>query len=230
MMKVELRPFCGWPVCLALACVAIGQSAQAARRDPSGVRTILMLGDSLTDGYGLERSQAYPALVQQRIRAAGLPFEVVNAGVSGDTTAGGLRRLPRYLDRKIDVLVVALGINDAFRGVPLSGMRSNLQTIIDRTKAKNPKVQLIIAGMQLPVYGAEGYVQAFGQMFGELATENKAALIPYLLVGVGGDPNLNLGDRIHPNAAGQRILAETVWGVLEPVLRKAAAAPVASVN
>ncbi len=189
-----------------------------------------MLGDSLTDGYGLSRSQAFPALIEQKIRAAGLRYDVINAGLSGDTTAGGLRRLPRYLDRRIDVLVLELGINDAFRGVPLSEMRSNLQAIIDRTRAKNPNVQIVVAGMQLPLYGADDYVRAFGQMYVDLAEKNNAALIPYLLAGVGGDPSLNLSDRIHPNAAGQRVLAETVWRVLEPVLRKATTAPVATVT
>ena len=219
--------------CLALAAgltLARVQSSEAARRDASGVRTILMLGDSLTAGYGLDRSQAFPALIAQKIRAAGLRFEVINAGVSGDTTAGGLRRLPRYLDRKIDVLVIELGINDAFRGVPLTEMRRNLQAIIDRTRARNPNVQVVIAGMQLPLYGADDYVRAFGQMYGDLAEKNNAALIPYLLIGVGGDPSLNIGDRIHPNAAGQRVLAETVWQVLEPVLRKATTKPLAGVT
>ena len=109
-------------------------------------------------------------------------------------------------------------------------MRSNLQGIIDRVRAKNPSVQIVIAGMQLPLYGADSYVRAFGEMYTELAEKNRAALVPYLLEGVGGDPNLNLRDRIHPNAAGQRILAENVWRVLEPVVQKAAAAPAAGVN
>lgn len=219
--------------CVALAatvCLASVQSSDAARREASGVRTILMLGDSLTDGYGVSRREAFPALVAEKIRAAGLRYEVINAGVSGDTTGGGLRRLSRFLDRRIDVLVLELGINDAFRGVPLDQMRSNLQTIIDGVKAKNPNVQVIIAGMQLPLYGADSYVRSFGEMFGELAEKNHAALIPYLLLGVGGDPSLNIGDRIHPNAAGQRVLAETLWRVLEPVLRGATAAAPARVD
>ncbi len=206
------------------------QSNAASRREPSDMRTILMLGDSLTDGYGLSRSQAYPALVAQKIRAAGLDYEVINAGVSGDTTAGGLRRVSQYLNRKVDVLVLELGINDAFRGIPLEQMRANQQAIIDRVRAKNPKVQVVIAGMQLPLYGADGYVREFGEMFGQLATKNNAALIPYLLQGVGGDPALNLGDRIHPNAAGQKILAETVWQVLDPLLSKATATSAARVD
>jgi acyl-CoA thioesterase-1 len=206
------------------------QSADAARREASDVGTILFFGDSLTDGYGLSRSQAYPALIAQKLRDVGLKYEVINAGVSGDTTGGGLRRINGCLARKIDVFVLELGINDAFRGVPLEQMRSNLQTIIDRVKAKNPNVAILIAGMQLPLYGADEYVRAFGEMFGELAQKNNAALVPYLLLGVGGDPALNLGDRIHPNAAGQRVLAETVWQALEPLLRKATAVSTARVN
>jgi acyl-CoA thioesterase I len=205
-------------------------TADAARRDDTRVRRILALGDSLTDGYGLPRSAAYPALVAEKIRAAGYPFEVVNAGVSGDTTAGGLRRLPTLLRQPVDVLVLELGINDAFRGVPVDQMRANLQAIIDRTRERNPNVAIVIAGMQLPLFGADSYVRAFGEMYAELAEKNDAALIPYFLAGVGGDPALNLGDRIHPNAAGQRVLAETVWRVLEPLLRKTAAAPAARVK
>ena len=213
-----------------LACFLTGQSTEAARRDASGVRTILVLGDSLTDGFGLNRSQAYPALLTEKLRASGHRYEVINAGVSGDTTSGGLRRITRYLGRRIAILVLELGINDAFRGVPLDQMRSNLQGIIDRVRAKNPNVQIVIAGMQLPLYGADAYVGAFGEMYAELAEKNRAALIPYLLAGVGGDPNLNLRDRVHPNAAGQRVLAENVWRVLEPVVQKATAAPAARVN
>ncbi|CAN5609193.1 arylesterase [soil metagenome] len=212
-----------WSLAMGVLLLATVQSAPAARRDSARVGTILMLGDSLTDGYGLSRRQAYPALVQDKIRTAGLRYEVVNAGSSGDTTAGGLRRIPQYLNRRVDVLVLALGINDAFRGVPIDQMRSNLQAIIDRVRAKNPQVQIVIAGMQLPEFGADGYVRAFGQMFHGLAEKNDAVLLPYLLRGVGGDPSLNLGDRIHPNAAGMRVLAENVWSVLEPVLRKTAA-------
>jgi len=206
------------------------QSADAPRRDPARVTTILVLGDSLSDGFGLTRDQAYPALLAQKLRAAGYPVEVINASASGGTTAGGLQRLPKHLARKIDVLVVQLGINDFFRGVPIEQIRANLQAIIALTKARHPKAGIVIAGMQLPASGADGYVRAFGDIFGELAEENHAALIPYLLAGVGGDPNLNLTDRIHPNAAGQRIIAENVWQVLEPILRKATASPPARAN
>jgi acyl-CoA thioesterase-1 len=215
---------------VAAATFGLGQSVEAARRDPSGVRTILMLGDSITDGYGLTRSQAYPALVAEKMRAAGYKYEVINAGVSGDTTAGGLRRIGKYANQKIDVLVLELGINDAFRAVPVEQMRANLQGIIDKTRERNPDVAIVIAGMQLPLYSADAYVRTFGEMYSELAEKNHAALIPYLLEGVGGDPSLNLSDRIHPNAAGQRILAENVWRVLEPIVEKARGAVSATVN
>jgi len=197
------------------------QSAPAAKHDASRVITILVLGDSLTDGFGLSRKEAYPALIAEKMRNANYRFEVINAGSSGDTTAGGLRRLPMLLrGKRIDVLILALGINDAFRGVPIEQMRSNLQAIIDRTRARQPNVSIVIAGMQLPLASSDGYVRAFGGMFGALAEKNGTALIPYLLEGVGGDPELNLPDRIHPNAAGQRVLAENVWRVLEPILQK----------
>ena len=188
--------------------------------------TILALGDSLTDGFGLSRKEAYPALIAEKMRSANYRFEVINAGSSGDTTAGGLRRLPALLrGKKIDVLILALGINDAFRGVPVEQMRSNLQAIIDQARTRNPGVSIIVAGMQLPLASSDGYVRAFGEMYGTLAEKNHAALVPYLLEGVGGDPELNLPDRIHPNAAGQRVLAENVWRVLEPILGKKAAPP-----
>jgi acyl-CoA thioesterase-1 len=201
------------------------QTAQPAKRDASKVITIVALGDSLTAGYGLSRKQAYPALVAEKMRNAGYQFEVVNAGWSGDTTTGGLRRLPEILrsHKKIDILILELGINDAFRGVSLEQMRSNLQAIIDQTRARHSGVTIIIAGMQLPLYSSDDYVSAFGSMFAALAEKNRAALIPYLLEGVGGNPELNQLDRVHPNAAGQQVLADNVWKVLEPILRKRAA-------
>jgi acyl-CoA thioesterase-1 len=213
----------------ALAGAAI-QSTEAVRRDPAGMTRVLVLGDSLSEGFGLRSAEAYPALLAKKSGEAGYKVEIINASASGGTTAGGLQRLPKHLTRKIDVLVVELGINDAFRAVPIDQIRANLQAIIDRTKARHPKARIVIAGMQLPSYGADGYVRAFGEMFSELAEKNRAALIPYLLAGVAGDPTLNLDDLIHPNAAGQRILAENVWQVLEPVLRQATNVPSAHVE
>ena len=189
------------------------------------MKTILVLGDSLSEGFQLKSSEAYPLLLADKLRAAGLNFQVTNASASGGTTEGGLQRLPSHLKRKIDIFILELGINDAFRGVPVDRIQSNLQEIIDNVKTRNPSVRVVIAGMQLPNYGADRYVSAFGEMFDKLATNNGAALVPYLLEGVAGDPSLNLPDGIHPNAAGQKILAENVWRVLEPVARETAAAP-----
>ena len=206
----------------AIAALIPFQTAQAAKRDASKMITIVALGDSLTAGFGLSRKQAYPALIAERMREAGYEFEVVNAGWSGDTTAGGLRRLPEVLRarKKIDIFILELGINDAFRGVTIEQMRSNLQAIIDQVRARHPGVAIIIAGMQLPLYSSDDYVSAFGQMYRTLAEKNRAALIPYLLEGVGGNPEMNQLDRVHPNAAGQKVLADNVWRVLEPLLRK----------
>ena len=183
-------------------------------------KTILVFGDSLSDGFMLKRSEAYPALLAKKLHAVGLNFLVTNASASGGTTNGGVERLPPHLKHKIDILVLELGINDAFRGVPIDQIQNNLQQIIDKVKTKNPNARVVIAGIQLPGYAADDYVSAFGQMFADLAAKNGAALVPYLLKGVVGDPSLNGPDGIHPNAAGQKILAENVWRVLEPVARE----------
>jgi acyl-CoA thioesterase I len=182
-------------------------------------KTILVFGNSLSDGFMLKRSEAYPALLEKKLRVAGLNFQVINASASGGTTDGGLERLPAHLKQRTDIFILELGINDAFRGVPTDQIETNLQQIIDKVKARNPNVRVIIAGMQLPGYTAEDYVSAFGNMFADLAVKNGAALISYLLQGVAGNPLLNLPDGIHPNAAGQKVLAENVWRVLEPVAR-----------
>jgi acyl-CoA thioesterase-1 len=161
-------------------------------------------------------------LLAKKLRAAGLNFQVTNASQTGGTTEGGLERLPAHLKRKIDIFILELGINDAFRGVPVDQIQNNLQQMIDKVKARNPDVRVLVAGMQLPNYAGDDYVFAFGKMFGELGAKNGGSLVPYLLDGVAGDPSLNLPDGIHPNAAGQKILAENVWRILEPVARKVA--------
>jgi acyl-CoA thioesterase-1 len=209
---------------VSLAPVPPTQPATAASPDPSMAKRILVLGDSLSAGFGLRSSQAYPALLTEKLRAANLSFEITNASQTGGTTAGGLERLPAHLKRKIDIFILELGINDAFRGVPISEIRNNLQAIIDLVKARDPSVRIIIAGMQLPNYAADDYVFGFGQIYADLAAKNNAALIPYLLEGVGGDPLLNQPDHIHPNVAGQKILARNVWLVLEPIAREVATA------
>jgi acyl-CoA thioesterase-1 len=185
-------------------------------------KTILVFGDSLSDGFMLKRSEAYPALLAKKLHAAGLNFQVTNASAAGGTTEGGLERLPPHLKHSIDIFILELGINDAFRGLSVDQIQHNLQQIIDKVKARNPNVRVVIAGIQLRNYAADDYVSAFGKMFADLATKNEAAVVPYLLQGVAGDPSLNLPDGIHPNAAGQAILAENVWRVLEPVAREVA--------
>jgi acyl-CoA thioesterase-1 len=181
--------------------------------------TVLVLGDSLSAGYGLNKSEAYPELLAKKAADAGFNLHVINAGVSGDTTSGGLRRLPHLLRQRVDVLVLELGINDAFRGVPVAQIESNLQAIIDLARRRDPEVRILIAGMQLPQAAGEDYLARFGAIFGELARRNDAELVPFLLEGVAGNPALNLNDLIHPNAAGQKILAQNVWPVLERALR-----------
>ena len=184
------------------------------------MKKIFVLGDSLSEGFQLKPSEAYPLLLADKLRGAGLNFQVTNASAIGGTTEGGLERLPAHLKRKIDIFILELGINDAFRGLPVDQIQNNLQQMIDKVKARNPDARVLIAGMQLPNYAADDYVFAFGKMFGELAAKNGGSLVPYLLDGVAGDPSLNLPDGIHPNVAGQKILAENVWRVLEPVARE----------
>ena len=206
-----------------LVCLFLTGSSHAGTHQPLRVKTILVLGDSLSDGFRLNRSEAYPALLVANLRAARLDYEVINASQSGGTSDGGLGRLPPHLPRQIDIFILELGINDAFRGVPILEIRENLQAIVDQVRGRNPHVRIIIAGMQMPNYAAEDYVSAFSQMYPDLAAKNNAALVPALLAGVAGDPNLNLPDRVHPNKAGHIILAENVWRVLEPIAREVSA-------
>src|SRR6478672_2776401 len=203
---------------LAMMSLVFAEHAPAA--EP---KAILVFGDSLSGGFMLKSSEAYPALLAKKLRAPGLNFSVTNASAAGGTTQGGLERLPPHLKHRIDIFILELGINDAFRGLPVDQIQNNLQQIIDNVKARNPDVRVVIAAMQLPNYAADDYVSAFGKMFGDLASRNNAALVPYLLQGVAGDPSLNLPDGIHPNAAGQKILAENVWRVLEPIAREVGA-------
>ena len=181
-------------------------------------KTIVFLGDSLSAGSGVKPQQAFPALVQEKIRERGLPFEVVNAGLGGDTTAGGVRRLDWLLQRKIDVLVLELGGNDGLRGLPVANVKANLQTMIDKARAKNPEVKIVVAGMQMPPNVGPQYREEFRQAFFDVAKENNATMIPFLLEGVGGLREFNQPDLIHPNPEGHKIVAEVVWKTLEPLL------------
>lgn len=183
-------------------------------------RTILFYGDSLTAGYGLEDPVAlsFPGLIQSKVTEAGLPYRVVNAGLSGETSAGGLRRIDWILRQPVDIFVLELGGNDGLRGLPVATARSNLQAIIDRVRAKYPSVKIVVAGMQMPTSMGSDYTREFAALYPELAEANQATLIPFLLEGVGGVPSLNLGDQVHPNAEGHRLVAETVWKHLRPLL------------
>jgi len=184
-----------------------------------GFRVILCLGDSITAGYGLDAEQAYPALLQKKIDAHRWNFKVINAGQSGDTSAGGLGRLDWLLKNRVDILVLELGGNDGLRGLPVKTTRKNLQAIIDRVKAKYPRAKVVLAGMKVPPNMGRDYGRNFEAMFRDLAAKNNASLIPFVLEGVGGVRELNLPDGIHPTAKGQEIVANNVWKALEPALR-----------
>jgi acyl-CoA thioesterase-1 len=180
---------------------------------------VLCLGDSITAGYGLDLEQAFPALLQKKIDARGWRFRVINAGQSGDTSAGGLGRIDWLLKNRVDVLVLELGGNDGLRGLPVETTRKNLQGIIDRVKAKYPEAKIILAGMKVPPNMGRDYSERFAAVFKELAKRNQAALIPFVLEGVGGVRELNLPDGIHPTVRGHEIVANNVWKALEPVLK-----------
>jgi acyl-CoA thioesterase-1 len=203
----------------AVALIASGEPIQATPPPGGQMKTILCFGDSLTAGYGLDPAQAFPAMIQEKIYARGWDFRIVNAGLSGETTAGGLRRIDWVLQRPMAVLILALGANDSLRGLPITEARHNLQGIIDHTRQKYPQVKIVLAGMHAPPNLGREYTTSFHTMFSELATANNAALIPFLLEGVAGIPSLNLPDGLHPTPAGHQIIAENVWKVLEPVLQ-----------
>ena len=210
--------FSGKRLCLLLAALLLSAAALAAADTAAARKTILVLGDSLSAGYGVDPDQAWPALLQKKIDAAGLKFKVLNAGVSGDTTADGLQRVDWLLRSKADVLLLELGANDGLRGMPVAATRTNLQAIMDRFRQKYPAIKLVIAGMKMPPNMGFEYVDAFNKIYPELAAKNHAALIPFLLEGVAGKPDLNLPDGIHPTPEGHKIVTENVWAVLRRTL------------
>lgn len=199
----------------AMANAAHSQNSPSAKTQK---QTILFFGNSLTAGLGLEPAQAFPALIQNKIDSLGWNFAVINAGLSGETSSGGVRRINWLLKRKIDVLVLELGGNDVLRGISLELTRKNLQVIIDTARRKYPHVKIILAGMLAPPNFGQKYTAQFQLLYSELAKKNELAFIPFLLEGVGGVPELNQPDGIHPTAAGHKIIAETVWKVLQPLL------------
>lgn len=184
------------------------------------MQNILFFGDSLTAGYGLASAttESFPALIEEKIRAENLPYRVINAGISGSTTAGGLTRLDFWLNQPIAVFVLELGINDILRGVPPHTVAQNLQTIINKVKAKYPQVKLALLGMEIPEFLGGAIAREFSAIYHKLAESNQMAFVPFLLEGVSGRKHLNLWDRIHPSAAGYKIVAELVWPVLKKIL------------
>lgn len=179
--------------------------------NPTSQKTILFFGNSLTAGYGIEKDDAFPGLTQQRIDSLGLNYRVINGGLSGETTAGGLNRLDWFLEEEPSIFVLELGGNDGLRGIALTETRSNLEKIIDKVRTKYPSTKIILAGMQIPPNMGKEYTQEFQTIYPEIAEKKKVTLIPFLLEGVAGDPNLNLPDGIHPTDEGHQIVFETVW-------------------
>jgi acyl-CoA thioesterase-1 len=211
---------------VATACRAGGDSESASGTSKSSAvettrsapRRLLFVGTSLTAGLGLEPEEAYPALIQRRIDSLGLPYHVDNAGYSGETSAGALRRIDWLVREPVDVLVLETGANDGLRGLSVDSMRANIQAIIDRVRVASPQARILLIGMEAPPNLGTRYTSEFRKVFPEVAERNGAAFLPFLLTGVAAVDSLNQGDGIHPNAAGSRRLAETVWTALRPLL------------
>lgn len=180
---------------------------------------ILFFGNSLTAGMGLEPTEAFPALIQNRLDSLGYDYEVVNAGLSGETTASGRNRIDWVLNQNVDIFVLELGANDGLRGIPLEETRQNLQEIIDTVQKENPNTEIVLAGMQIPPNMGQEYTSEFRSIFPELAEKNDIELIPFLLEGVAGNEDLNQQDGIHPTAEGYKIVADNVWGVLIDLIK-----------
>ena len=195
-------------------------SAENESDNENDKKVILFFGDSLTAGYGLEKGEGFPEILQQKIDSLGLSYQVVNAGLSGETTSGGRNRIDWVLKQNVDIFVLELGANDGLRGIPISETKNNLQEIIDFVREENPDIEIILAGMQIPPNMGQDYTSEFREIFPDLAEKNDVYLIPFLLEDVAGIPELNQQDGIHPTAEGQEILAENVWEVLKPVIQQ----------
>jgi acyl-CoA thioesterase-1 len=223
--KDNVRVAAGLAMVLALTLLACrggsppGAEEKSPSLEPPSRPVILCVGTSLTAGLGLDPEQAYPALLQARVDAAGFSYRVINAGVSGETSAGAVRRMDWLLRQKVAVLVLETGANDGLRGQDPESTRANIQAVFDRAQQQQPPPRLVLAGMSaLPNYGPE-YAREFRALYPELARRNAATLVPFILEGVAGVPALNQADGIHPTAAGQEQVAENVWRVLQPLLR-----------
>jgi len=184
------------------------------------MKNILFFGDSLTAGYGLQDAsmESFPALIGQKISEAGLSYNVINAGLSGDTSAGGLNRLDYWLSRPVDVFVLELGVNDIMRNIPPATTTRNLQAIIDKVRAKNPTVKMALMGMQIPLFIKSPFALEFNGIFRTIALQNDMAFVPFFLEGVAGKSNLNLPDKLHPSANGYKVIAANVWPVISGLL------------
>jgi acyl-CoA thioesterase-1 len=191
-------------------------TSKADTPQASTKKTILFFGDSLTAGYGLDDpSDAFPGVIQKKIDSAKLPYTIINAGVSGETTAGGLGRIDWILKQKVDIFILELGANDGLRGIPVEETTQNLQAILDKVKTKYPNAKLVMLGMQVPPSMGSDYANGFKAIFPKIATGNKMALVPFLLDGVAGNPKLNQKDGIHPTAEGAKIVGGNVWNILK---------------
>jgi len=209
-------PLAATPACGSKEEASVERHERAVVASTSSAPRIVILGDSLTAGLGLAVDEAYPALIQQRLRERGMGYEIVNAGVSGDTSAGGLSRLDWALDGNVKALVVALGANDGLRGLPIDELTMNLSQIIERSQKRG--IAVVLAGMEAPPNFGERYTAAFRDIYPNLARKYHVPLVPFLLQGVAAIDSLNQRDGIHPNSAGAVIVADNVWSVLEPVL------------
>ena len=200
------------------ATTSISSAPAAGSRDSASPPTVLFIGTSLTAGLGLQSGQAYPALVQAKADSAGIPIRAVNAGVSGETSAGALNRIDWVMREPADIVVIETGANDALRALPVSEARANISQILDRVKAAKPHARIFLVQMEAPPNLGRPYTVAFHRMYGDLAREKGVALIPFLLNGVAGIASLNQADGLHPNIQGERIVASTVWKALMPAL------------
>src|SRR5918995_6023953 len=200
---------------------APAQEAAPARPADGSRGRIVFIGTSLTAGLGLDPDQAFPALIQRKVDSAGLPFEAVNAGVSGETSAGARRRIDWLLQQPVSVLVIETGANDGLRGLEVDSLRANIQFIIDQARELSPPPAIVLVGMRAPPNMGFGYTRRFREVYSDLAEENDLPLAPFLLEGVAGVGSLNQADMLHPTAKGQERMADVVWTVLEPVLRRA---------
>lgn len=224
--------FIGLATCVCVSCtqpdvppaeVRATADTRAPERSNSTRPRIVFLGDSLTAGYGLAKQESVPSLIQARLQASGYPYEVVNAGVSGDTSAGGLNRLDWSLEGDVKILVLELGANDGLRGLPVAAMKRNLTEIITRAQARG--IRVVLTGMEAPPNFGAAYTNEFRQVYRDLAKAHDVTFIPFYLDGVAGLPHLNIADGMHPNAEGSRIIERAVWRTLEPLLERSAGAP-----